>query len=328
MNITHLSVFQRFKWFIPLCQAHLDSCSQMWPAFSSGWRVINIGASSLSSSLLFLVASPRYTWQNCKILKCTLWLSVCIGSPLVLKAKYLPANAGDRRDVVSIPGLARSPGGGNGNPLPYSCLDNFMDWGAWQATVHGVEKELDTTEELSTVCVHCDYLICVCAEVFTSCCSEVSACWMPTPRLGSAACCDMVPPPCSEAENTFPRTFFPGEFWFRGCKRETRTKLCCLSFLPRHQTVRSPGMGWGQAINCPRPGPHAVMSPWFPNSLPTFHPVEGLSRPCHLWDATACQMGWEYWEKSYPKSYRLYYILDLMKINVYHKQVTTQDSGW
>ena len=242
-----LPIFQSSEiQMVPLCQAHLEhSCSQMWPAFSSGWRVINTGACSLSSSLLFLVASPRYTWQNCKILKCTLWLSVCIGSLLVLKAKYLPANAGDRRDVGSIPGLARSPGGGNGNPLPYSCLDNFMDWGAWQATVHGVEKELDTTEELSTVCVHCDYLICVCAEVFTSCCSEVSACWMPTPRLGSAACCDMVPPPCSQAENTFPRTFFPGEFRFRACKRETCTKLCCLSFLPGHQTVRSPGMGWG-----------------------------------------------------------------------------------
>ena len=55
-------------------------------------------------------------------------------------AKNLPANAGDTRDVGSIPGLRRFPEGGNGNPLQYSCLENFMDRGAWWATVHGVAK--------------------------------------------------------------------------------------------------------------------------------------------------------------------------------------------
>ena len=54
--------------------------------------------------------------------------------------KNLPASVGDIRDVGSIPGLGRSPGGGHGNPLQYSCLGNPMDRGAWQATVHGVEK--------------------------------------------------------------------------------------------------------------------------------------------------------------------------------------------
>ena len=54
--------------------------------------------------------------------------------------KNLPANAGDIRDSGSIPELGRSPGGGNGNPLQYSCLGNFMDRGAWRATVHGVMK--------------------------------------------------------------------------------------------------------------------------------------------------------------------------------------------
>ena len=43
-------------------------------------------------------------------------------------------------DSVSIPGLGRSPGEGSGNPLQYSCLENPMDKGAWQATVHGVAK--------------------------------------------------------------------------------------------------------------------------------------------------------------------------------------------
>ena len=45
----------------------------------------------------------------------------------------------------SIPESGRSPGGGNGNPLQYSCLKNPMDRGDWQATVHGVAKESDTT---------------------------------------------------------------------------------------------------------------------------------------------------------------------------------------
>ena len=54
--------------------------------------------------------------------------------------KNLSANAGDIRDASSIPGLGRTPGGEDGNPLQYSCLENSMDRGAWQATVHGVAK--------------------------------------------------------------------------------------------------------------------------------------------------------------------------------------------
>ena len=54
--------------------------------------------------------------------------------------KNLPANAGDERDVGLIPGLGRSPGDENSNPLQYSCLENFMDRGAWQATDHGFAK--------------------------------------------------------------------------------------------------------------------------------------------------------------------------------------------
>ena len=49
------------------------------------------------------------------------------------------------RDLGSIPGLGRSHGGGNGNPLQYSCLGNSMDRGFRQATVHGLVKELDMT---------------------------------------------------------------------------------------------------------------------------------------------------------------------------------------
>ena len=49
----------------------------------------------------------------------------------------------------SIPGSERSPGEGNDNPLQYSCLKNSMDRGAWRATVHGVAKVLDMTEQLN-----------------------------------------------------------------------------------------------------------------------------------------------------------------------------------
>ena len=59
---------------------------------------------------------------------------------MVLAVKDLPVNAEDIRDMGSIPGLGNSPGGGNGNPLQYSCLENPMDRGAWWATVHGVAK--------------------------------------------------------------------------------------------------------------------------------------------------------------------------------------------
>ena len=54
--------------------------------------------------------------------------------------KNLPANEGDIRSVSLIHGLGRFPGGGNGNPLQYSCLENPADRGTWQATVHGVTK--------------------------------------------------------------------------------------------------------------------------------------------------------------------------------------------
>ena len=60
--------------------------------------------------------------------------------------KNLPANAGD---TGSIPGSGKSPGEGNGNPLQYSCLRNSMGRGDWWATIHGVTKELDKTQQLN-----------------------------------------------------------------------------------------------------------------------------------------------------------------------------------
>ena len=57
-----------------------------------------------------------------------------------LVIKNPPANAGDIRDTGLISGLGRSPGGGHGNPLQYSCLENPMDRRAWKAKIHGVSK--------------------------------------------------------------------------------------------------------------------------------------------------------------------------------------------
>ena len=69
-----------------------------------------------------------------------------MGLPQGLINKESTCYAGDAGDLGLIPGLGRSPGGGHGNTLQYSCLENPMDRGAWWATVHRVHKELDTTE--------------------------------------------------------------------------------------------------------------------------------------------------------------------------------------
>ena len=59
---------------------------------------------------------------------------------MALLVKNPPANAGDIRDVGKIPGSGRLPGGGHGDPLQYSCLENPVDRGIWQATVHRVTQ--------------------------------------------------------------------------------------------------------------------------------------------------------------------------------------------
>ena len=80
---------------------------------------------------------------------------------VALVVKNLPANAGDIRDVSSIPRLGSSPGGGSGNPLQYSCLENPMDRGAWRATVHGVMQSRTRLKRFSTCVQRCR----LCAEV-------------------------------------------------------------------------------------------------------------------------------------------------------------------
>ena len=76
-----------------------------------------------------------------------------MGFPGNSVVKNLPGNAGGKGDTGSIPGLGRSPGGRNGCPLQYSCLDNPMDRGAWWATVHGVTKN-QTQQRTHTHILH------------------------------------------------------------------------------------------------------------------------------------------------------------------------------
>ena len=68
----------------------------------------------------------------------------------MLMVKNPPANAGNIKDLISILGVGRSPGGGNGNPLQYSCLENSMDRGASWATAYEVTKESDAAEHTCT----------------------------------------------------------------------------------------------------------------------------------------------------------------------------------
>ena len=72
-----------------------------------------------------------------------------MASQVTLMANNPPVNAGDLKDEGLIPWLGRFPGGGHGNSIQYSCLENPMDRSNWQATVHG-DTELDITEQLDT----------------------------------------------------------------------------------------------------------------------------------------------------------------------------------
>ena len=72
----------------------------------------------------------------------------------MLVVKNLLASAGDIRDMGLIPGSGRSPGGGHGNPLQYSCLENPVGRGAWQAAVHGVTQSQLWPKRLSTHAKH------------------------------------------------------------------------------------------------------------------------------------------------------------------------------
>ena len=90
---------------------------------------------------------------------------ICIADlsfPVGVGSKNLPARGGDVRDMDSISGLERSPGGGHDNPLQYSCPENPIDRGAWQPIVHRVSKRWTQLKQLSKM--HMDGLLCCTVE--------------------------------------------------------------------------------------------------------------------------------------------------------------------
>ena len=114
--------------FFGFCFFLLPQISSIFPQF----RIYLKGQDCFISTCII---SWNSTSRKYLAYRCCFW-----ASQMVLVVKNSPANAGDRKDVGSIPGLGRSPGGGHGNPLQYSCLENPMDRGAWKATVHSVAE--------------------------------------------------------------------------------------------------------------------------------------------------------------------------------------------
>ena len=107
-----------------------------------------------SSSVIFPSASlsqpkPRDISRLASVWLLTTFInatsSTALASQVLLVVKNPPASAGDVRDRGSIPGSGRAPGGGNGYPLQYSCLENPMDPWAWRVIVNGVTKVSDMT---------------------------------------------------------------------------------------------------------------------------------------------------------------------------------------
>ena len=98
--------------------------------------------SALTAAIQYIIRSSSCASQLQKM-KCI----PLEGLPWQLSGRESTCNAGEARDMGLTPGLERSPGGGNGNPLQYSCLENPTDRGAWWAAVHGIAKESDTTKQ-------------------------------------------------------------------------------------------------------------------------------------------------------------------------------------
>ena len=126
--------------FIPVCVCvcifvYADKCLQDFMAGVLSKKRNFI----LCTSVVYIIARNMHLFYNWIItIKCSIDIENKIGRfPGGSEVKASACNAGD---LGSVPGLGRSPGEGNGNPLQYSCLENPMDRGAWWATLHGVTK--------------------------------------------------------------------------------------------------------------------------------------------------------------------------------------------
>ena len=105
-----------------------------------GWINNNVLLCSTENYIQYPVINHnRKEYENYVCVCVCVRMCVCT-SQVALVVKCPPANAGDVRDTVSIPASGRSPGGGHGNPLQYSCLENPMDRVAWQAKSMGSQR--------------------------------------------------------------------------------------------------------------------------------------------------------------------------------------------
>ena len=168
------------------------------------WLYLKAGAFSNKAPLAFLRNISTGPWGTPSMVSqymCLLWVS-----QVALVVKNLPANARDKRDIVLIPGSGRSPEGGHGNPLQYSCLENPMDRGARWATVHGVTKSWTRLSDLAGTHTCLLQLAAVTSpQPLASCDSPLTSfCWVPVAPDGSLG-------ECSSSRLPSP-DLFPGGF--------------------------------------------------------------------------------------------------------------------
>ena len=146
----HQGLFQSMGWLFTSGQSiGASALASVLPMNIQAWFPLGLtGLISLQSKGLSRVFSSTTIWKHqFFILQPSLWSQ---GSNLCfLHLLHWQADSLTLSQLGSIPGSGRSLGGRHGNPLQYSCLENPMDRGAWQAAVHRVVKELDTTEQLN-----------------------------------------------------------------------------------------------------------------------------------------------------------------------------------